>query len=343
MEHGKIKHSKASEKEFEKYHFQLSGDDAVLHLFELCCGLDSLMLGDLQIVSQIKDAVKYASNKEMLDGYTHRLMQFVMQAYKDVRTDTAINEGPASVAHGAVLFIKQRYKSLKDKKIVLFGTGEIGETTAKNLLKHAHKEMVLINRTRSKAEAIADSLGLRVANIEDLEKELANTDILIVATGAMEPTVHEKHFKGVEKNMLLLDLSVPRNIEPGIEKLNGVELIDMDQLNNIQDETLAMRRKNIPKARTIINLHKNEFYDWVLMRDLSPVIQALHEKLHRYRTDELEQQKFRLSDEEIKKADKLTTSVVNKIANQATEYIKSKYRHSEEVVKMMEEMFKLKQ
>lgn len=338
-----VKHSKASEKEFEKYHFQLSGDDAVLHLFELCCGLDSLMLGDLQIVSQIKDAVKYASNKEMLDGYTHRLMQFVMQAYKDVRTDTAINEGPASVAHGAVLFIKQRYKSLKDKKIVLFGTGEIGETTAKNLLKHAHKEMVLINRTRSKAEAIANSLGLRVANIEDLEKELTNTDILIVATGAMEPTVYTKHFKGVENNMLLLDLSVPRNIEPGIEKLNGIELIDMDQLNNIQDETLAMRRKNIPKARTIINLHKNEFYDWVLMRDLSPVIQALHEKLHRYRTDELEHQKFRLSHEEIKKADKLTTSVVNKIANQATEYIKSKYRHSEEVVKIMEEMFKLKQ
>ena len=338
-----VKHSKASEKEFEKYHFQLSGDDAVLHLFELCCGLDSLMLGDLQIVSQIKDAVKYASNKEMLDGYTHRLMQFVMQAYKDVRTDTAINEGPASVAHGAVLFIKQRYKSLKDKKIVLFGTGEIGETTAKNLLKHAHKEMVLINRTRSKAEAIANSLGLRVANIEDLEKELTNTDILIVATGALEPTVYTKHFKGVENNMLLLDLSVPRNIEPGIEKFNGVELIDMDQLNSIQDETLAIRRKNIPKARTIINLHKNEFYDWVLMRDLSPVIQALHEKLHRYRTDELEQQKFRLSDEEIKKADKLTTSVVNKIANQATEYIKSKYRHSEEVVKMMEEMFKLKQ
>ena len=338
-----IKHSKASEEEFEKYHFKLSGDDAVLHLFELCCGLDSLMLGDLQIVSQIKDAVKYSSNNEMLDGYTHRLMQFVMQAYKDVRTDTAINEGPASVAHGAVLFIKQRYNSLKDKKIVLFGTGEIGETTAKNLLKHAHKEMVLINRTRSKAEAIANSLGLRVANIEDLEKELTNTDILIVATGALEPTVYKKHFKGLENNMLLLDLSVPRNIEPGIEKLNDVELIDMDQLNNIQDETLAIRRKNIPKARTIINLHKNEFYDWVLMRDLSPVIQALHEKLHRYRTDELEQQKFRLSDEEIKKADKLSTSVVNKIANQATEYIKSKYRHSEEVVKMMEEMFKLKQ
>ena len=115
----------------------------------------------------------------------------------------------------------------------------------------------------------------------------------------------------------------------------------MDQLNSIQDGTLAMRRKNIPKARTIINLHKNEFYDWVLMRNLSPTIQALREKLHSYRTDELEQQKFRLSKDELQKADKLATSVVNKIANQATEYIKSKYRHSDEMVKMVEEMFKL--
>ena len=185
--------------------------------------------------------------------------------------------------------------------------------------------MVLINRTRSKAEAIADSLGLRVANIEDLEKELSNTDILIVATGAMEP-LYTKHFKGVEKHVTPRFIST-RNIEPGIEKLNGVELIDMDKLNNIQDETLAMRRKNIPKARTSLNLHKNEFYDWVLIRDLSPVIQALR-KTTPLQTNELEQQKFRLSDQEIKKADKLTTSVVNKIANQATEYIKSKYRHS---------------
>ena len=336
-----VKYNEATQKEFDSYHFQLSGDDAVHHLFELCCGLDSLMLGDLQIVSQVKEAVKYASQKEMLDGYTHRLMQFVMQAYKDVRTDTAINEGPASVAHGAILFIKERYKSLRDKKIVLLGTGEIGETTAKNLLKHPHKKMVLINRTRSKAEAIAEPLGYSVANIEDLKKELTDTDILIVATGAPKFTVDSEHFNTLNHEMLLVDLSVPRNIDPSLEQREGLELIDMDQLNHIQDETLAMRRKNIPKARTIINLHKNEFYDWVLMRDLSPVIQSLREKLHQYRIDELEQQKFRLTSDEVKKADKLTTSVVNKIANQATEYIKFKYRHSDEVVKMIEEMFKL--
>ena len=337
------KHTKATKEQFEQYHFLLTEDEAVHQLFELCCGLDSMMLGDLQIVSQVKDAAKYSNKKGMLDGYTHRLMQFVLQAYKDVRTDTAINEGPASVAHAAVLFMKQRFKQFTDKKILLFGTGEIGETTVKNLQKHSYKEMVLVNRTRSKAEAIANPLGIRVADIEKLKEELTDTDILIVATGAFEPTVHTDHFNGLDREMLLLDLSVPRNIDTAVDKLEGLELIDMDKLNNIQDETLAMRRKNIPKARTIINLHKNEFYDWVLMRNLSPTIQALREKLHSYRTDELEQQKFRLSNEELQKADKLATSVVNKIANQATEYIKSKYRQSDEMVKMVEEMFKLNQ
>ena len=335
------KHTKASLAEFEKYHFLSTEDQAIHQLFELCCGIDSMMLGDLQIVSQVKEASKYSNKKGLLDGYTHRLMQYVLQAYKDVRTHTDINEGPASVAHGAVLFIKERFKNLSNKKIVLFGTGEIGETTVKNLQKHEYREMVLVNRTRSKAEAIAKPIDVRVADIENLKEELSTTDIFIVATGAFEPTVRAELFDGLNKEMVLIDLSVPRNIDPNIDTMEGLELIDMDQLNSIQDETLARRRKNIPKARTIINLHKNEFYDWVLMRDLSPTIQALQEKLHSYKTDELEQQKFRLTAQELEKADKLATSVVNKIANQATEYIKSKYRHSEEMVKMVEEMFKL--
>lgn len=142
--------------------------------------------------------------------------------------------------------------------------------------------------------------------------------------------------------MLLIDLSVPRNIDTSVDALAELELIDMDQLNNIQDETLARRRKNIPKARTIINLHKNEFYDWVLMRELSPTIQSLRDKLHSFTAVELEQQKFRLTPEELDKAEKLASSVVNKIANQATEFIKLKYRQSDDVVKMVEEMFKLK-
>jgi glutamyl-tRNA reductase len=201
--------------------------------------------------------------------------------------------------------------------------------------------MLLINRTKSKADAIAKPLGLRVAHLENLETELSNTDLLIVATGAKHPTVKKEHLHQISKDILLLDLSVPRNIAPDVAQLSHVGLIDMDQLNSIQDETLDMRKKNIPKARTIINLHKNEFYEWVQLRSLSPTIQALREKLHSYRIKELEQQKNRLSQEELEKADKLTTSVVNKIVNQATEYIKSKHRNADDMVKLVKEMFKL--
>tara|TARA_B100001093_G_C26836275_1_gene1018495 strand:- start:2254 stop:3066 length:813 start_codon:yes stop_codon:yes gene_type:complete len=269
-------------------------------------------------------------------------MQFVLQAYKDVRTDTDINQGPASVAHAAVLFIKERFKNLQNKKIVLFGTGEIGEITVKNISKQATKEVVLINRTRSVAELIAKPLGLRVADIVDLKNELITADILIVATSASVPTVNPSHIEGLSHKLLFLDLSAPRNIDTQIDTLPHCELIDLDELNNIQDETLEIRKKNIPKAKTIINLHKNEFYDWVLLRKISPVIQSLREKLQGYKTDELRLQKNRLSKNEYEKANKLATSIVNKIANQATEYVKSKYRNSEEVVKMIEEMFKLK-
>ena len=338
-----IKHSNASKQEFQENHFILKGDKAIMHLFELCCGLDSLMLGDLQIVSQIKESIKQAQTKNLLDGYTHRLIQFVLQAYKDVRTDTDINQGPASVAHAAVLFIKARFRSLQDKKIVLFGTGEIGEVTVKNLIKQPIKEVVLINRTRSLAESIAKPLGLRVSDIKDLKNELSTADILIVATSATEPTVNLSHIEGLSHKLLFIDLSVPRNIDTQIDALPHCELIDIDELNNIQDETLEIRRKNIPKAKTIISLHKNEFYDWILLRNISPVIQSLRKKLHGYKTNELELQKNRLSKKEYEKADKLATSIVNKIANQATEYVKSKYRNSEKVVKIIEEMFKLKQ
>ena len=142
-------------------------------------------------------------------------MQFVLQSYKTVCTDTDINKGPASVAHAAVLFVKERFPSLADKRMLLFGLGEIGETTLKNLFKNYKTgHITIINRTRSKAEELAKNLNVRVADMEDLSEEIDLADIVIVATGAQVPTVTKGHVtdcKDIEKK-LLLDLSVPRNI-----------------------------------------------------------------------------------------------------------------------------------
>lgn len=339
------KHVKVERYVIDRHVFLLSGDEAVHHLFELCSGLDSLMLGDLQIISQVKDAVQFSEKLNGIDGYIHRLMQYVLQSYKTVSTDTEINKGPASVAHAAVLFIKERFPKIHDKRMLLFGLGEIGETTLKNLYENQKTgKITVINRTRSKAEALTKHMNIRVADMSDLHAEVELADIVIVATGAQSPTLSSVHISDcvkVEKK-LLLDLSVPRNIDPEIDQLDCVDLIDMDKLNSIQDDTLNMRRKNIPKARTIINLHKTEFYDWLKMRELSPVIQALRTKLHGIREHEVDLQKNRLSSEELAKADKLATSIVNKIANQSIEFLKTHFRQADDVVPLIEEMFQLK-
>lgn len=338
-----IKMTGTDEEMFHRYAFVRREHEAVDHLFELCMGLDSMILGDLQIVHQVKASVKEANKYELIDFYMHRLMQFVLQCYKNVVTDTEINSGPASIAHAAVLYVKERIPDLSNKNMLLFGMGDIGETTLKNLYENYKTgPITIINRTRSKADKLAERMNnLRVADIEELQAEAQKADVIIVATGAQKATLRLEHLKGNSKPKVMLDLSIPRNIDMEIGKIEDISLVEMDELTAIQDSTLSMRKKNIPKVRTIINLHRYEFYDWLKMRELSPVIKNLRDKLHGIRETEVQQQQFRLSSEELEKADVLSKSVVNKIVNQTIEYLKSRYRSDEEIVEIVNGMFQL--
>jgi len=338
-----IKMTGTDEEMFHRYAFVRKGHEAVDHLFELCMGLDSMILGDLQIINQVKASVKAAGKLDLIDFYMHRLMQYVLQCYKSVVTDTEINSGPASIAHAAVLYVKERIPDLSNKNMLLFGMGDIGETTLKNLYENYKTgPITIINRTRAKADKLALRMNnLRVSDISDLGEEVKKADIVIVATGAQQATLKAEHLNGNDRPKVLLDLSIPRNIDVAIGDMQGVDLVEMDELSSIQDSTLSMRKKNIPKVRTIINLHRYEFYDWLKMRELSPVISNLRNKLHGIREAEVQQQQFRLSAEELQKADVLSKSVVNKIVNQTIEYLKSRYRNDEEIVDIVNGMFHL--
>ncbi len=338
-----IKMTGTNEEMFHRYAFVRKDHEAVDHLFELCMGLDSMILGDLQIVHQVKASVKIAGKLDLIDFYMHRLMQYVLQCYKNVVTDTEINSGPASIAHAAVLYVKERIPDLSNKNMLLFGMGDIGETTLKNLYENYKTgPITIINRTRAKADKLAQRMNdLRVSDISDLSEEVKKADIVIVATGAEHATLKAEHLNGNIREKVLLDLSIPRNIDVSIGAMENVDLVEMDALTEIQDSTLSMRKKNIPKVRTIINLHRYEFYDWLKMRELSPVIMNLRNKLHGIRESEVQQQQFRLSANELQKADVLSKSVVNKIVNQTIEYLKSRYRNDEEIVDIVNGMFQL--
>ncbi len=327
----------------KEYAFLKREQEATDLLFELCMGLDSMILGDLQIISQVKNAVAYATKFDLIDSETHRLMQFVLQCYKAVSTDTDINSGPASIAHAAILYIKNRFKDLSQKHILLYGLGEIGETTVKNLIEnHKTGSVTVMNRTFSKAEKMAKELNVLCSPTEKLKHIIEQSDIVIVSTGSLNYTVTENEYSNPNKSQkVFIDLAVPRNIDSVFDTIAEVDLIEMDELNKIQDETLLLRRKNIPKVRTIINLHKLEFYDWIRMRQISPLINAYRKKMHDQRLEELEKQKFKFTESEFDKANIFSKSLVNKMVNQNIEFFKSRYRNSDEIADIFADMYQL--
>lgn len=328
---------------FNEYAFVKREQEATDLLFELCMGLDSMILGDLQIISQVKNAITYATKFDLIDSETHRLMQYVLQCYKAVSTDTDINSGPASIAHAAILYIKNRFKDLSQKNILLYGLGEIGETTVKNLIEnHALGSITIMNRTYSKAVKLAEDLNIKSSPTENLTEMIEQSDIVIVATGSLNYTITEKEYNNPKKSSkVFIDLAVPRNIDPVFDTIAEVDLIEMDELNKIQDETLSLRRKNIPKVRTIINLHKLEFYDWIKMKQIFPLINAYRKKMHDQRIEELEKQKFKFTESEFEKANLFSKSLVNKMVNQNIEFIKSRYRKSDDIADIFADMYQL--
>lgn len=336
-----IKHTNGKVRDFKKYGFCLEGNDAIDQLFEVSTGIDSQILGDLQIFSQVKEGVEQAKKLNALDGITDRLLQFVFQANKEVQSSTSISKGAASVAHAAVLYVRDKFKTLSNKSILLIGTGEIGERTLENIKSHTFSKVTVINRTFEKAEALAQKHDVQVAPLEKLKEEVEVADIIMVATTSNKATLTLKDFPVTHNTKLLIDLSVPRNIDPSLDKIAGISLIDMDKLKKVADNTLATRRKDIPKARTIINLYKMEFHDWRKLHNLGPTIKKIEQAFELEKSDEINKHKGKYTEEELERIQPLINSILKRISSKNIEYLRKRYRHNEDILAIIQEMYKL--
>lgn len=337
-----IKYSGNQNDNFEKYGFILQGDEAIQNLFEVSTGIDSQILGDLQIFSQVKEGVEIAKKNNCINSHMDRLLQFVFQANKEVQSFTTISKGAASVAHAAVLKIRQKTEHLrKDKKILVFGTGEIGQRTLENLNSQTKAQITIINRTLEKAQEIAKTQKVNYAPIESLIQEIAKADVLVVATSSKEYTINEEHIANLNSEKLFIDLSVPRNIDPKLALNQYIELVDMDQLNAEADKTLDKRKKDIPKAKTIINLHKLEFEDWSKLHTLGPTIKNLKMTFEEMKNSEIEKYKGQYQQDELERIKPLIDSIVKKISSKNIEYLRNKYRVDEDILEVMREMYKI--
>ncbi len=264
---------------FKEIAYIKNGHKAIEHLFSVAAGLDSQILGDYEIVGQIKQAVKFSREHRFIGAYTERIVNAVLQSSKLIRTSTGLSGGTVSVSFAAVQYIKEKVADIANKKILLLGTGKIGKNTCKNLVDYlGTKNITLINRTDDKAIELAKELDLSFASFSDLAEQLTASDIILVATNSTEPVILEQHLANTG-NKLIIDLSIPYNVEKSAQELANITLINVDELSKIKDQTLHQREAEVPKAKEIIARHINDFLEWHQMRQHVPVLKAVKQRL----------------------------------------------------------------
>jgi glutamyl-tRNA reductase len=323
---------------FSQLSYAKSGEEAIRHLYQVGTGLDSQILGDYEIIGQIRTATRFAKQNGCLGGFQERLINSVLQVSKLIKNETGLSAGTVSVAFAAVRLLEHKVPDILNKKILLVGVGKIGRNTCKNMIDYLGvKQITLVNRTTTVAAEFADKHGLRYAPFEKLQEELEAADIILVASNAPEPTILPAHFKNSSPK-LIIDLSIPFNVAPEVNDLPHIELINVDELSKIQDETLQMRQQEVPKAQAIIEEHMVEFLYWYKMRKHAVVLKAVKDKLHEIHTKEIQQQKnsaqYNLEDVEA-----VSSRIIQKMINLMAGKVRKETDKSDQYISMINDIF----
>lgn len=288
--------------DFQEISYTKNGQDAIQHLFAVSAGLDSQILGDYEILSQIKQSVKLSKSTGYIGSFLERLMNSVLQSSKAIKTNTSLSDGTVSVSFAAIQYIKEQVDNVKDKNILLVGTGKIGRNTCKNLIDYLHtKRITLINRTEEKAKALAKELKLRHAPVEDLQEQVLHADIILVASNATAPVITARSITTNDQK-LIIDLSIPYNVDPEIGENSYIDLVNVDMLSKIKDKTLGKRIAEVPKAQDIIAKHIEEFMDWYRMRQHIPVLMEVKKIITNIHVQTIPNQNTTEIDQKVQKA-----------------------------------------
>lgn len=287
-----LKQFKGIQKKYWHTFYSHSKSDAVRHLFEVASGIDSMIIGEDQIIGQIKDAYVFCTEEALTDAVLMRLFQKSFEASKRVRSETEIKMGNASISSAAVQKCMTLFDKLSDKRVLLIGAGETGSLVLQNLHKSGAYRIAITNRTHKKAEKLAEKHGCVPLPFEQMSPHLYLYDIVIVATGSKVPLVttemtREAAEKREGRKQVLIDISVPRNIETGIEKLENVNLYTIDDLDEIVKTTMKKRKGCIDSATKIIDDMVTDFDEWMASRSLRPAIKAITYNMQKVTKEEL--------------------------------------------------------
>lgn len=327
--------------EFQKAAFVYKNNEAINHVFRVGSGLDSQILGDFEIISQIKTSFSESKKHGLANAFLERLVNCVIQASKRIKNETELSSGATSVSFASVQYIMNNVTDIQSKNILLFGTGKIGRNTCENLVKHTKNDhIVLINRTREKAEKVAGKFNLVVKDYDLLPLEVPKADVMVVATGAAVPTI-DKDILSVDKPLLILDLSIPKNVHDNVKELPNVTVVHLDDLAKITDETLEKRKKHIPAAEAIIEDIMDEFTEWMNARKFAPTIHALKEKLNSIKDSELNFQRKKISNFDEEQAEIISQRIIHKITTHFANHLKDRDTMVDESIEWIEKVFQI--
>ena len=332
--------SEGTTKEFNAISNIYKNQEAIQHLYRIGTGLESQILGDYEIVGQLRQSFKVAKEFNTTNSYLERLVNSVLQASKNVKNQTKLSSGTTSVSYAAVQYIIKNLPDYNSKNILVFGLGKMGKHTCKNLAEYTqNKQVSLINRTEEKTtEFVKDHSSIRKAVIENLEGEVAKADVLIVSTGANKPTILTEHISK-NKEILILDLSMPENVAHNVGELENVQLVNVDELSKITFETLATRQAEVPLAEKIIEKYKTEFNDWLNHRRFTPAINALKQSLESIKNDEINFQKKKITNFDENQAEILTNRFIQKITTQFVKHLKDDETSVTESIEVIQKVF----
>jgi glutamyl-tRNA reductase len=316
---------------FVPHLFAREDAEVVHHLFRVAAGLDSLVIGEPQVLGQVKDAFSTASDRRCCGPVLNRLFHSSFAVGKRVRTETGLGEGAVSVSFAAVQLARKIFGKLEGRRVLVIGAGEMGKLTAQHLRSQGVGEIIITSRTLARAEEIATAVGGAPAPWSQVLSVLAKADIVITATGSQQPIISRSNVEAVmgrprRDPLFIIDIAIPRDVEPGAGDIEQVFLYNVDDLQAIVQENLSRRSAEIQKAEEIVAEEVGRFMAWQRSRGAVPTVVALRQQFDAIRVSELRRLEPKLAglDAEARaRVDEVTRLIVEKLLVEPTEQLKA--------------------
>jgi len=317
--------------EIEPHYYAHQNESAIIHLMSVACGLDSMVLGEPQILGQVKDAYGYANHAGTIGLYLNKLFQQTFMLAKQVRTDTQIGESAVSVAYAAVTLAKRIFDDFSKVTVLFIGAGETIELAARHLLRQGVKNILVANRTVERAQVLADEfnsedIDAQAYSLTSLPDLIDNADIVISSTASPVPVIGKGLMEKAivarkHRSMFLVDLAVPRDIEPEVASLSDVYLYTVDDMQDVIQENLKLRQEAAKEAEDIVSLHSQKYFDWLNSLSSVSLLKDFRTQIEKIKSDEVERAIGRFA------ADKQTNEQIEKALTELANRLTNKFMH----------------